>query len=121
MFTIGQFSKIRKVSAKALRHYDKIGLLSSAKVEEGNQYRYYTSEQIPLLKKIIFFKELGIPLKTIKQIVRGKKNSTDISSLLEEHRRFLLRELDLCNSRLFKLAWWQKQESRPGSGLASDR
>lgn len=104
MFTIGQFSKICQVSTKALRHYEKIGLLAPARVEEGNQYRYYTGEQIPELKKILFLKELGLPLKTIKIMVAGKKNNADLAPLLEEHRQCL----DLCSSRLNKLAWWKK-------------
>ncbi|MTI81674.1 MAG: MerR family transcriptional regulator [Firmicutes bacterium] len=108
MYTIGQFSKICQVTTKALRHYEKLGLITPAKVEKLNQYRYYTKDQLPTLKKILFLKELGIPLKHIKQIISQHNDSQVIMRLIDEHRKHLLMELDLCNSRLTKLAWWKK-------------
>ena len=45
MFTIGEFSKLSRVSARMLRHYDRIGLLSPANVGEENGYRYYEASQ----------------------------------------------------------------------------
>lgn len=107
MYTIGQFSKICQVTTKALRHYEKIGLLVPAKVEPGNQYRYYSREQVSQVKNVIFMKELGFPLHTIKNMIAQKAESGELKTALEEHRKRLLEELDLCNSRLVKLAWWQ--------------
>lgn len=106
MFTIGQLSKICQVTTKTLRHYEKLGLLVPTRNETGNQYRYYTSEQVQRLRQILFLKELGLPLKTIKQVIDDKE--IDLPQLMEEHRRHLLRELDLCSGRLSKLAWWKK-------------
>ena len=108
MYTIGQFSKICKVTVKALRHYDKIGLLTPAKVEGESQYRYYTNDQISLVKNISFMKELGIPLQTAKQMIKKIAEQQELESLLEEHRKFLLEQWELYNSRLVKLAWWEK-------------
>ncbi|MBM7854727.1 DNA-binding transcriptional MerR regulator [Desulfohalotomaculum tongense] len=108
MYTIGQFSKICKVTVKALRHYEKIGLITPDKVEESNKYRYYSKEQVSLIKKISFLKELGVPLKLVKQIIDKETIPDEIKVLLEEHRKILLEQLDLCNSRLVKLAWWEK-------------
>lgn len=108
MYTIGQFSKICKVTVKALRHYDKLGLLTPAKVEEDTQYRYYTNEQISLVKNISFMKELGIPLQTAKQMINKIAKKQDLKFLLEEHRKFLLEQWELYNSRLVKLAWWEQ-------------
>ncbi len=108
MFTIGQFSKICKVTVKALRHYEKIGLLTPAEVDEDTQYRYYTNEQISLVKNISFMKELGIPLQTAKQMIKKIAEKQELEPLLEEHRKFLLKQWELYNSRLVKLAWWHK-------------
>ena len=108
MYTIGQFSKICKVTVRALHHYEKIGLLTPAKVEEGTNYRYYTSDQISLMKNISFMKKLGIPLKTAKQMIRKIVEKQDLEFLIEEHRMFLLKQRELCDSRLDELAWWQK-------------
>ncbi|MBM7854737.1 DNA-binding transcriptional MerR regulator [Desulfohalotomaculum tongense] len=108
MYTIGQFSKICKVTTRALRHYENIGLLVPAKVDENNQYRYYTSDQIPVVKNICFLKELGIPLKIIAEINDKITQPEEIRVILEEHRQYLIQQLDLYNSRLVKLARWQK-------------
>lgn len=108
MYTIGQFSKICKVTVKALRYYEKVGLITPYKVEEDNKYRYYNKEQISLIKKISFLKELGVPLKLAKQIIDKETVSDEIKVLLEDHRKQLLEQLDICNSRLVKLAWWKK-------------
>ena len=40
MFKIGDFSKLSQVSVKALRYYDKIGLLKPARVDRFTNYRY---------------------------------------------------------------------------------
>jgi DNA-binding transcriptional MerR regulator len=47
MFRIGDFSRLARVSVKALRHYDRLGLLEPARTDPLNGYRYYSSEQLP--------------------------------------------------------------------------
>jgi DNA-binding transcriptional MerR regulator len=104
MYTIGQFSQICRVSIKALRHYEKMGLLVPARVEPGNQYRYYTSDQVAILKDIILMKELGLSLKAIKQMIDRQEWPEEVAAILEGHRNHLLHQADLCNSRLYMLA-----------------
>ena len=41
MFKIGDFSKLSRVSIKALRLYDEMGLLKSTQVDQFTSYRYY--------------------------------------------------------------------------------
>ncbi len=108
MYTIGQFSRICQVSAKALRHYEKIGLLIPAKVDDYNQYRYYSREQVDTVKGILFMKDLGIPLKTIKSIVEQGSQPEEIANVLEEHRSSLMEQLSTINHRLVRLAGWRK-------------
>lgn len=108
MYTIGQFSKICKVTTKALRHYEKIGLLIPYQIDRGNQYRYYSADQVSLVKNISFMKELGIPLSKAQQMIDKLAEPYEMKAILEEHKKFLLKELDLCSSRLLKLTRWQK-------------
>ncbi|MGE5390125.1 MAG: MerR family transcriptional regulator [Deltaproteobacteria bacterium] len=108
MYTIGQFSRICQVSAKALRHYEKIGLLLPARVDQENQYRYYSPEQIDAVKAITFMKDLGIPLKTVKQIIEQGNQPGEIELVLEEQRTALLEQLSTLNGRLVRLGWWKK-------------
>lgn len=107
MYTIGQLSRICKVSAKALRHYEKLGLLVPAQVGRDNLYRYYARDQVPVLRKIILLKDLGIPLKDVKRLVDEKTSLDETQRLLEDHREALVRQIDLCNSRLIKLSRWK--------------
>lgn len=116
MYTIGQFSRICRVSPKALRHYEKIGLLVPDRVDDYNQYRYYSSEQIDAVKAILFMKDLGIPLKTIKQIVHNGSRPEEISRVLEDHRGQLIAQLDTLNHRLVKLSWWKNSMEAKNMG-----
>lgn len=108
MYTIGQFSRICQVSPKALRHYEKLGLLAPSRVDENNQYRYYMREQLDAVKVITFLKDLGISLKTIKMIIKQGSQPEEIEAILEEHRALLLKQLDTLNHRLVRLGWWRK-------------
>jgi DNA-binding transcriptional MerR regulator len=108
MYTIGQFSRICQISAKALRHYEKLGLLIPDRVDDYNQYRYYSPEQVDAVKAILFLKDLGIPLKTIKLIVEQGSQPEHIENALQEHRNSLLEQLDTLNQRLVRLSQWKR-------------
>ena len=60
MLRIGEFSKLAKVSIKTLRYYDKIGLLKPAMIDSATQYRYYTDEQLEMIRLISMYKESGL-------------------------------------------------------------
>lgn len=57
MYTIGQFSNLCKITTKALRHYDGLGLLCPRKIIADNQYRLYSHDQI---EEALLIKELVI-------------------------------------------------------------
>lgn len=61
--TIGQVARIKKVSIKALRYYEKIGILVPAQTDPVTGYRYYASEQMLAVDMILFLQALDIPLK----------------------------------------------------------
>ncbi|MET0267880.1 MAG: MerR family transcriptional regulator [Duganella sp.] len=65
--TVKQIAKASGVSVRALHHYDHIGLL---KPEVGqNGYRYYGQEELLRLQRILFYRELGIPLAEIARML----------------------------------------------------
>ena len=68
MFLIKKVSEISGVSVRTLHHYDEIGLLSPKKNENG--YRYYSEDDMSFLQMILFYKYLGFPLKTIKELLK---------------------------------------------------
>ncbi len=69
MYQIGMFSKMNRITAKTLRHYDSIGLLKPECIDGFTGYRYYSSGQIHKLNKIIALKQMGLSLNDIKEII----------------------------------------------------
>ena len=59
---IGEFSKMMQVTVKTLRHYEQMGLLLPAEVDEWTGYRYYTLEQMQRLNGILKLKDMGFAL-----------------------------------------------------------
>ena len=53
MFRIGEFSRLTQVSVRMLRHYDEVGLLRPAQIDEATGYRLYSVQQIPMVQKIV--------------------------------------------------------------------
>lgn len=72
MFRIGEFSKMTKTTVKTLRYYDEVGLLKPAFVDDWSNYRYYTTEQLYPLQKILSLRQAGLSIDEIKQIMTGK-------------------------------------------------
>jgi len=67
MFKIGEFSKLVRVSARMLRHYDKCGLLRPAQIDRFTGYRMYSAEQIPLLMRIVTLRDMGFGIEEIEE------------------------------------------------------
>jgi len=88
---IGEFSRICQVSVKTLHHYDKIGLLVPAEVDQITGYRYYQAEQIDTMNYIQRLKRYGFTLEEIQQIIT-LSDEKEISRLLRQQRDKLKRE-----------------------------
>jgi DNA-binding transcriptional MerR regulator len=67
--TIGEFSKRSRLSAKALRLYDELGLLLPAEVDARSGYRMYGPAQLEPALLISTLRQLGFPLADIKEIL----------------------------------------------------
>ena len=85
MLQIGEFSRICQVSVKTLHHYDKIGLLVPAEVDQVTGYRYYQVEQIDTMNYIQRLKRYGFSLEEIQQIIT-LSDEKEISRLLRQQR-----------------------------------
>ena len=87
MYSIGKFSKLSLTSSKTLRYYDEIGLLKPARVSSSG-YRIYGKKQVDILQQILFYKELGMSLDEIKEIIQNP--NFDRINALKEHKIKLL-------------------------------
>lgn len=94
-YTVQQLSQLAGVTSRTLRYYDEIGLLKPARISAAG-YRLYGPAEVDKLQQILFYRELGMNLKDIKEIVNAP--SFDRVKALEEHRDKLLqkrKQLDL--------------------------
>ena len=64
-YTIGELARMAGVSTRTLRHFETKGLLSPLKRGE-NGYREYGREQVERLQQVLLYRELGMPLDTIR-------------------------------------------------------
>ena len=67
--TIGEFARLSRLSLKALRLYDAMGLLLPAHVDEASGYRYYLETQLERAKLIGLLRQLEMPLQTIAEVL----------------------------------------------------
>ena len=68
MFTIGEFSKLGRISPRMLRYYDAMGLLRPTRIGE-NGYRYYEAAQLETLAEIETLKDYGFALSEIGELL----------------------------------------------------
>ena len=81
-YSINKLAKLSGVSTRTLRYYDEIGLLSPKRIS-SNGYRVYGQKEVDLLQQILFYRELGVPLDKIKNIIWSK--GYDCISALQGH------------------------------------
>lgn len=82
MYSIGELAELAGVSARTLRYYDREGLLKPSFVNESG-YRFYGEREVNLLQQILFYRERGLELRGIRQILYEK--DFDVMGALEEH------------------------------------
>ncbi len=87
--TIGQFSKKVGVSNKALRLYEKMGLLQSHTRGE-NGYRYFDLSQLAKAKRLQDFKKLGFTLAEIKSLLQADQDLDSNKMVLAMKSRLAL-------------------------------
>jgi len=85
-FTTGEFAKIVGVTKHTLFHYDKLGIFSP-QIKRDNEYRYYSTFQVEPFFVISALKELGMPLKEIKEYLDRKKPEELISLLNAQNEK----------------------------------
>lgn len=82
MLKIGDFSTLSKISIFMLRHYNEIGLLIPAHIDEFTGYRYYSEEQLPIANRIQALKNMGLGLSIIKDILWEYNNEDSLKRYL---------------------------------------
>ncbi|MER5916619.1 MerR family transcriptional regulator [Streptomyces sp. NPDC001982] len=86
MFTIGDFARHGRVSIRMLRHYDAIGLLRPAHVDQSSGYRFYEAAQLSRLNRIVALKGLGFTLQQVQTILDEDISTEELRGMLRLRR-----------------------------------
>jgi len=100
-FTVGEMAKMTGITKQMLIFYDNAGVFSPKYVGE-NGYRYYTPDQLEVLDSVLILRELGVPLKDIKEHMRhlDAEDSLRLLSAQKEQVEERIRRLSLIRERL---------------------
>lgn len=115
-YTVQKLAKLAGVSTRTLRYYDEIGILKPARINSSG-YRIYGQNEVNRLQQILFYRELGVNLTDIKQIMTNP--AFDESEALKEHREQLLdkrKQIDLLIANVEKTI-----AQKEGRGIMSDQ
>ncbi|MEF3117642.1 MerR family transcriptional regulator [Streptomyces chrestomyceticus] len=81
-----EVARMSGVTARALRHYDEIGLLPPAWVG-SNGHRYYEEGELLRLQQILVLRALGLGLSEIGEVLAAQVD--EVEALRGHHRRLL--------------------------------
>ena len=109
---IGDFSKMTYLSVKALRRYHDVGLLVPAAVDRDSGYRYYDVSQVPDGQVIRRFRDLGMPLERVKEVLRAPDVSAR-NELIVSYLRQMEQALERTQETVASLRALLEQPQRP--------
>ncbi len=117
MYTIGELSKVVKVSVDALRYYDEIGLLKPHHVDPSSRYRYYSSDQVNEMIFIMELKRYGFSLDAVRELL-DCRDSNRLRDIYQTKMQQLLAERNQLEDSIQLL---QKQMNRWGDGNVMEK
>jgi len=83
MLKIGEFSKLSHLTVKALRYYEKEGLLMPVSTDEWTGYRLYETSQLADAAKIKAYRQLDLSIEDIRRICSGADEKEVLSAKLK--------------------------------------
>jgi DNA-binding transcriptional MerR regulator len=91
LLTVGLVARRSGLTAKALRHYDRIRLLRPVLVDGATGYRLYRNDQVAEARLVHLLRSLDLPLDQVRTAVAAWKNGDDtaIEHVISQHRRRL--------------------------------
>ena len=97
MKTVNEVSKLTGVTVRALHHYDSIDLLKPTLVTEAG-YRLYDEAALEKLYMILVFRELGLPLQEIANILHAP--DYDRNRVLEQQIKLMQKRVGKLQDRI---------------------
>src|SRR6516225_9827189 len=112
MFSIGEFSRIARVTPRQLRHYEELDLFKPERIDPETGYRYYSALQLPRLNRILALKELGLSLIQILRLLDEHISAEEIRGMLTMRKAQIEQTLrdELERVRSIEARLWQIEE-----------
>ncbi len=92
-YTVQKLGYLAGISTRTLCYYDVIGLLKPARINSSG-YRIYGQTEVDRLQQILFYRELGVSLEGIRDIM-ADPTFDGAHALLEHHEKLLEKRLQL--------------------------
>lgn len=99
LLPIGRFSQLCRLSIKALRYYDEIGLLKPAQIDQWSNYRYYTIEQAAIADQIRLWRATEMPIEEVRLLLT-ESNEWVRQQIVATHRERLHQRITEYHSAL---------------------
>lgn len=87
LMLIGEIADFFGVSRKAIRLYEKKGIIKPVEVDAQNGYRYYSAAQVQQLNALLELKALGFSLEEIKSVLDGDTTKEGLQEALAKKRQ----------------------------------
>lgn len=120
MLSIGDFARHGRVSVRMLRHYDAIGLLRPAYVDQVTGYRSYDAGQLSRLNRIVALKGLGFSLQQVRSILEDEVSVEELRGMLRLRQAELRSQIATDTARLAQVEARLRIIEREGAMPADD-
>lgn len=128
---INEVAKLHSLTKKTLLYYDRIDLFKPVYVDEETGYRYYSVQQLPFLKQIIYLKNLGFSLNDIQSLLDDRefpilleklsKRKVEVESEIHELEN-VNKDLDFLINYYQQVQFLDERDlNKPGIKLFNDR
>ncbi|WP_202803304.1 MerR family transcriptional regulator [Tsukamurella sp. 1534] len=88
--TVGEAAEAAGVTVRTLHHWDEIGLASPS-IRTSAGHRRYTEDDLERLRRVVAYRDAGLGLDAIREIVDG---GAGIAATLRDHRAHLAERID---------------------------
>ena len=104
---ITEISKKLKITTRAIRHYEEIGIISSKRLE--NNYRYFDEVNVDKLKFLVRARKLGFSLKECKELIKlfqnDKRKSESVQKIAKNKVNILAKQIQELKDLKKSLEW----------------
>ena len=100
LMLIGEIAEFFGVSRKAIRLYEKKGIMKPVEVDAQNGYRYYSADQVRQLNALLELKALGFSLDEIKTVIDGETTREQLIATLEKKQQAWQEAMDAAKYKI---------------------